>query len=327
MEKFEKIDKEFCFTDDSVNVYKYRCLTAGLLIDEVKKNPIGFRMHNRGDSPVVRWEDFRFDGDKVFAKPVINLAHPEGERTLNEVKNGFLNGASCGKIRCLDASDDPALKLPGQTGPTVTKWYPGEISLVDIPGNHSALANLCDKDGNDLNLADFVKPIPQETMSKNVILAATILTALNLSDKSEQADVDKALQDLVDRADKGDKAVKDLSDLTEKHTKLETEHKTLTEEISAKEVKDLIDAGTKAGKVTVELGNHLAAEYKGRSAALKDLMDKMPAQTSVIQETVEELADLKDATYDTLWSAGKLEEVKAKHPAFYEKLHKEKFKN
>lgn len=141
-EKLKKIDKEFCITDDSVNVYGYRLLTAGLLMDEVKKNPIGFKMHNRDNGVVVRWEDFRTDNDKVFAKPVINLAHPQGETIVSEIENGFLNAASVGRIVCLGASDLKELMLPSQTGPTVTEWFPREISLVDIPGNYNALANL-----------------------------------------------------------------------------------------------------------------------------------------------------------------------------------------
>ena len=110
--KTKKIDKEFCFTDESVNVYGYRCLTSGLLLDEVKKNPIGFKMHNRENGVVVRWEDFRIDGDKVYAKPVINLSHPEGETIVSEIENGFLNGASAGKIVVLDASDEKHLMIP-----------------------------------------------------------------------------------------------------------------------------------------------------------------------------------------------------------------------
>lgn len=94
-EKFKKIDKEFCITDNTVNVYKYRCLTEGFLLDEVKRNPIGFLMHNREGGVVVRWEDFRIEGDKVMAKPVINLSHPEGQTIADQVESGFLNADFC----------------------------------------------------------------------------------------------------------------------------------------------------------------------------------------------------------------------------------------
>ncbi|MDL1913042.1 MAG: hypothetical protein FDW93_00730 [Bergeyella sp.] len=112
-------------------------------------------MHDRGKGVVVRWEDFRVEGDKVFAKPVINLFHPEGEKIAGQIKNGFLNTASVGKITVLEISNDPKLKLKGQTRPTGTKWFPREISLVDIPGNYNAFANLYDAQDNLLNLSDL----------------------------------------------------------------------------------------------------------------------------------------------------------------------------
>ncbi|MNF83476.1 hypothetical protein D3C84_658010 [compost metagenome] len=140
--KFKKIDKEFCLTDNSVNVYKYRLLTEGLDLAQYKKNPIGFLMHDREGGVLVKWEDFRTEGDRLYGKPVINLSHPKGEDIATQVENGFINAASCGKIICLAASDDPKLRLEGQTGPTVTKWFPREISFVDIPGKHNSLANL-----------------------------------------------------------------------------------------------------------------------------------------------------------------------------------------
>ena len=61
--QFKKIDKEFCLTDNSVNVYGYRLLTAGLDLAQYKKNPIGFLMHDREGGVLVKWEDLRIEGD------------------------------------------------------------------------------------------------------------------------------------------------------------------------------------------------------------------------------------------------------------------------
>lgn len=162
MSTSKKIDKEFCITDSSVNCYKYRCMTEGLQIDEILKNPIGYFQHGTEEFPresgvLVRWEDFRKDGDKVFAKPIINLSHPRAERTILEIESGFLNAASVGKIVVLEASDDKKYMIPGQEKATVLKWYPREISLVDIPGNYNALSNLYDSNLNVLNLSDLTK--------------------------------------------------------------------------------------------------------------------------------------------------------------------------
>ena len=185
-------------TDNSVNVYGYRLLTEGLDLAQYKKNPIGFFMHDRDGGVLVKWGGFRIDGDKLYGKPVINLSHPKGEDIAAQVENGFINAASVGKIICLAAPGSAELKLEGQTGPTVTKWFPREISFVDIPGNHNALANLYDINDVELNLADFVEPKPKD-MSKS-LLTAVMLTALNLSDKSSEEDVNRAFLNLVDTA-------------------------------------------------------------------------------------------------------------------------------
>jgi hypothetical protein len=318
MEKFKKIDKEFCLTDNSVNVYKYRLLTEGLLLDQYKKNPIGFMMHDREGGVLVKWEDFRTEGDKLYGKPVVNLSHPKGEDIASQVENGFINAASMGKIICLAASDDPKLKLEGQTGPTVTKWFPREISFVDIPGNHNALANLYDIDDNELNLADFVKP-KNENMSK-ILLAASLLTALNLSDNSTESEYNAVIQDLVDKAGKVDGLEKDLSD---KKTELET----LKKASVTKEVADLLAKGLADKKLTKEVSDKLNVSFGDNPTGLKDLLDAMPAQVSVIDSLGDKTlsADLEGKSWDDLYACDKLENVRKQFPDLYEKLRNEKY--
>ncbi len=110
-DKFKKIDKEYLLTDSTVNCYGFRCLTSGYMINEYKKNPIGYNMHLRDNGVVVKWEDLRVDGDKVYGKPVINLSNPRGQQTVDEIENGFLNAASVGHIVIVEMSDAPELKL------------------------------------------------------------------------------------------------------------------------------------------------------------------------------------------------------------------------
>lgn len=325
--KFKKIEKEFCLTDDSVNVYGYRLLTSGLLMDEVKKNPIGFKMHDRDNGVVVRWEDFRIDGDKVYAKPVINLAHPQGESIVSEIENGFLNAASVGRIVCLDASDEKELMLPGQTGLTITEWFPREISLVDIPGNYNALANLFDENDNELNLADFVKP--KINTMKKIILTAAVLGALNLSDNSSDDDANGVLQDLIDNAKKVPGLEKDLADKATALTAKEQELKDLQSANVAKEVQDLLAQGKVDKKLTTELATELADSFAGNPAGLKKVIDVMPAQTLITDNLGDK--EVEDSflgkKWDDLYSSGDLETVRSKYPDLYETLKKEKYPN
>ncbi len=325
---FKKIDKEFCLTDNSVNVYGYRLLTEGLDLAQYKKNPIGFMMHEREGGVLVKWEDFRTEGDKLFGKPVINLSHPKGAEIASQVENGFINAASMGKIICLAATDDASLKMEGQTGPTVTKWFPREISFVDIPGNHNALANLYDINDNELNLADFVKPNPKE-MSK-ILLTAVMLTALNLSDKSSEEDANKAFQDLIDNANKVPGLEKDLADKSAALTDKEKELKDLKAAGVVKEVKDLLDKGKADKKLTEEVAKNLATSFAENPTGLKNLIDAMPAQTLVTEQLgddVKNLAAFEGKKWDDLYAANELEGVRTKFPDLYEKLRKEKFPN
>jgi hypothetical protein len=327
-DKFKKIEKEFCLTDDSVNVYGYRLLTSGLLLDEVKKNPIGFKMHERDKGVVVRWEDFRLSDDKVYAKPVINLSHPQGETIVSEIENGFLNAASVGRIVCLDASDDKELMLPGQTGLTITEWFPREISLVDIPGNYNALANLFDINDNELDLADFVKP--KNNNMKKIILSTAMLGLLCLSDASSDDDANKALEDLMDKANKVPGLEKDLADKSEALTAKEKEIKDLKAAGVVKEVSDLLAKGKADKKLTEEVAKNLATSFAENPTGLKNLIDAMPAQTLVTEQLGDDaknLAAFEGKKWDDLYAANELEGVRTKFPDLYEKLRKEKFPN
>ncbi|WP_315814071.1 hypothetical protein [Paraflavitalea speifideaquila] len=84
-----KLNKEFLITDSTVNVYGFRLLTSGYLMDEFKKNPIGYYMHKREEGVLVRWEGFRVEGDAVYAKPVINMSHPRGSRLFKRFRMVF----------------------------------------------------------------------------------------------------------------------------------------------------------------------------------------------------------------------------------------------
>lgn len=162
---FKKINKEFCITDSSVNSYGYRLLTAGFQVDRFNP-PIGYFMHERDKGVAVRWSDFRIEGDKVLATPTVNvLQFPD---LADQIEQGFYDSASVGHIIALEWTDNEAMKLPTQTGITVTKWFCRECSIVDIPGNFNAVADIYDKDENSLS-----NLISQPTAPTTTIAPAT----------------------------------------------------------------------------------------------------------------------------------------------------------
>jgi hypothetical protein len=327
---FKKIDKEFLVTDSTVNVYGFRLLTSGYLVEEFKKNPIGYYMHcdpeltdlRRADGVLVRWEDFRQDGDSWFAKPVINLEHPRGEKTCEEIENGFLNGASVGKLVALEFSDDPALMLPGQTGLTVTKWYNRELSLVDIPGNFNSLS-LSDKDGNDINLAD----LKTEKNMKQLFLTPEQIKALNLADNADQATVTQAINDLAAKAAKVDSMQTQIDTALAAKTTAETNLANLQKQQSTEKVASILDAALAAKKITNAQKAVMEKQYEGKPDELKALIDATPAYQSVTEQLSKEKGALNEKfqnlSYKELDRAGLLPELKKENLD----LFKTKFKS
>lgn len=298
---YKKIDKEFCLTDDSVNVYGYRCLTNGLQLERFAP-PIGFLMHDREGGVAVKWEDFRIDGGKLFAKPLVNTArYPQ---LAGEIEAGFYQGASIGKIVALETSDEAKYKLEGQTGVTVLKWFPRECSIVDIPGNYSALAQLYDdKDNLLLDLSDQLNNNKMETIA----LTPGDLKLLDLADNATGAVITARLQALVDKATKADTLEKEISELKSG--------------IDADKVSGIIAKGLADKKLTQELADKLKTDYAGKSGELQALVDALPAQTLVTGKIEGEVPEKwKGKTFADLYYSGELQDLKKECPEYYEEL-------
>jgi hypothetical protein len=326
-EKFKKIDRQFVLSDSSVNVYGFRLLTSGYQLDAYGKNPIGYYMHQREDGIAVKWENLRVEGDNIVATPVINLSNARGEQTCAEVENGFLNAASVGHIVVLEYSTEPELMLPGQTGPTITKWYNKECSLVDIPGNNNALTALYDAHENQINLVD-IGAAPATLLGNNQLVAIKeISNVLQLADGADVTGVITAIQDLHAKT----------TLLTTVNTALQTDNAQLQQQLQdlkeatlKAEVSLLLDRALEDKKITVNLRNRLAADYAGNATALKELLAAMPVYQSVNErlQQARESAQLQ-WTWDDYEkndpTGNKLKELRASDPVRYKELFDEKF--
>lgn len=328
MSKFKKIDKHYQLSDSTVNVYGFRLLTEGYLIDEYKKNPIGYYMHLRDNGVVVRWEDLKIEGDKVLGKPVVNLSNPRGQQTVDEIENGFLNGASVGHIVVLEWSDAPELKLPGQTGPTITKWYNRECSLVDVPGNHSSLTSLYDLDGNPINLSDLT---PKKINMKQIFFTPAMLAALNLKDDADASTVTNCFNDLVAKAAKVDQLQTQLQSLQSAKQKAEDDLTELKNKSVKETVKSLVAAALAEKKITKELGDKLEVDYATNPDGLKNLLGAMPKYQSITDQIENKNADQKAVSdliaksWDELFATGQTEVLKTKDLAAFKAKYKETF--
>ena len=302
----KKIDKEFCITDDSVNVYGYRLLTSGFEIGKFNP-PIGFLMHERDKGVAVRWEDFRTEVGKVYAKPVINdELFPQ---LAQQIEEGFYNAASVGHIVALEVSDEPKYKLEGQTGPTVLKWFCRECSIVDIPGNYNAIAKLYDESDNILH--DLSSNIITENDMKTdstltgVMVAVAALGLPDLKDGATAEDAVAAIKALIERAEKAEMKYNDLAAQMQKM-----------------EVEEILSDALAVRKITNEIKEQLKADYSGKPQELRALVEKMPAQGLLTDKL--KASDVperyKGKTYNDLYLTGELEDVRKDYPELYARL-------
>lgn len=325
-EKFKKIDKDYVLSDSSVNEYGFRLLTSGCQLDNFLKNPIGYYMHRREDGVALKWEDVRIEDDKIVGKPVINLANSRGLQTCDEAEGGFLNAASVGHIVVLEHSNEPALMLPGQTGPTITKWYHKECSLVDIPGNSNALARLYDEQENEINLAD----LSAGNQPRHIGLTPLhdLCRLLNLADNAGESALLPAVKELVANKDRMEQEILAL------HNERLAQQQQIEDLQAGKttyEINNLLEKALEDKKITRELQLKLAEDYANNPLGLELLLKAMPAYRSIvdtIRHREREKPDLQWSwdDFETNDPTGmKLRELKANYPDRYREIFKEKF--
>lgn len=305
----KKINREFCLTDNSVNCYGYRLLTEGLEIDKYRP-PIGFLMHERERGVAVQWTDFRAEGDALFGVPIVNdTLFPDLTRQIEE---GFLNAASVGHIVALEVSDDPADKLPGQTGPTVKRWYPREISIVDIPGNANALGRLYDENDNVLHdLTDNLTTKQPTQMDITKFFP-------DLAGKSE-TEIEAAMTELRDASQRAIEA-------QETATKYKAEIANLRSQMARDNISKMLEAAVREHKIGKPTADLLEQHYEGREAELKALLFSLGGKKAVpTPEPKQGSADLASLSWDELDRKGLLPRLKKENPDLFAKKFNEKF--
>jgi hypothetical protein len=322
---FQKIDKKFVLSDSSLNVYGMRLLTSGYMLEEYAKNPIGYYGHKPEDGVLIRWDDVALDGDSVVGYPAINLDHPRGQRTVNEVLDGFLNSASVGKLCILEYHLEDNAEDPENPTVVVTKWYNKECSLVDNPGNRNAMVVECfDVNGDEINLSDLTDNfLKQKNMAKKTIeLTPKLMGFLNLSDEVTQEAFEAAVEAMHGET------VKLAGDL-----KTTQDEVTGMKETAAREkVAAILDKGLSDGKYNAATRNKLETQFAGKPDELADLVDGMTPYTPIVDQLDDKakgpqlkdkqgnVINLADCTYDQLDKAGHMKMVKANHPDVYARV-------
>ena len=149
--------KRVRISNESLNSYGTRVLTAGMNVEQYNRNPVLLYMHERGQ--VIGYvKDLRVEGDEVTGELMFDEATELSRRCKKQWEFGSLKMVSVG-IDILELSEDPKHLVQGQTSPTISKSKLLEVSLVDIGANDDAI--VLQKDGKRIELGkDAAKELP-----------------------------------------------------------------------------------------------------------------------------------------------------------------------
>lgn len=150
-------EKRVRITNDSLNSYGTRVLTAGMNVEQYQRNPVLLYMHERGN--VIGYvKDLKVEDGEVTGELMFDEASELSVRCKKQYEFGSLKMVSAG-LDILETSEDPELLVQGQTRPTVTKSKLFEVSLVDVGSNDDAI--VLQKDGKKITLGkDSECPLP-----------------------------------------------------------------------------------------------------------------------------------------------------------------------
>lgn len=318
--------QSFVLHDESVNTYGFRMLTSGANLEEFKKNPVMLLNHSDYCLPIGRWENIRIEGTQILADPVFDLNDPQGREAERKVREGFLRAASIGAWPPEEKSTDPALMLPGQTQPTVTKWTVREASICTIGANHNALVfyDRATEQPIDLQAQGAVVKLMDNIHSPNST-RMTLNQILNLADTASEAEQQAAVRNLQADNERLKGENKTLADAIDK---VNQEKK----QAQKAEAVALVDAAVKDGRISAAGKTTFIALFDKDFESAKLTLSAIAPRQSVHRQmntgaaAKVELADyFKSKTWDELDRAGKLLELKDNYPDLYAEKFQERY--
>jgi hypothetical protein len=141
-------NKRVRITNERLNSYGTRVLTAGMDVSQFERNPVLLYMHERGQ--VIGYvKDLKVEGDEVTGELMFDEATELSQRCKKQWEFGSLKMVSVG-IDVLELSEDKKYLVEGQTSPTITKSKLFEVSVVDIGANDDAIVLM--RDGKRLEM-------------------------------------------------------------------------------------------------------------------------------------------------------------------------------
>lgn len=299
-------------SNESLNSYGTRVLTAGMNVEQYNRNPVLLYMHERGQVIGVV-KDLKVEEGEVTGELVFDEATELSKRCKKQWEFGSLKMVSVG-IDILETSEEQKFLVQGQTAPTITKSKLFEVSLVDIGANDDAIA--LHKDGVRLTLgkdaADVLPPLHSNNKSKKqkTMDQEKLALMLGLPADADEAAIHAAIGQLLAKG-------KEVDDLKKEKDVL-----------LAARIEAMVDAAVDEKKILlakkqqfVDLGKKIGAE---ELKATLDAMAPVVKASELIHGgapagNTAEYAKLSDVPAD------KLEEMRKNDRAQYCRLYKAEY--
>ena len=251
--------KRVRITNESVNSYGFRVLTAGIDLEQFKRNPVLLYMHKRGN--VIGYvKDLLVENGEVTGELVFDEASELSIRCKKQYEVGSLRMVSVG-LDPKETSDARELLLEGQTRPTVTKSKLVEVSLVDIGANDDAIVMKNDgttieleKDGDCLLPLLNNNPINQTTMDLK-----KLALQLGLPETADEATILVKIADL------------------QKEAGVSVTLKAENDELKLASITTLVDTAIAEKKITVENKEHFV--NLGKTIGTEELKKTLAAMS------------------------------------------------
>lgn len=210
--------KRVRISNDSLNSYGTRVLTAGMNVEQYQRNPVLLFMHERGE--VIGYvKDLRVEDNEVTGELMFDCATELSRQCKKQWEFGSLKMVSAG-LDVLELSEDENLLVEGQTSPTITRSKLFEVSLVDIGANDDAIV-LC-REGRRITLGrEGANPLPLLTHNKNIQTKQTtthmeqtaLALQLGLKPDASEADIVACIASLKAAKEENAKLVKEQDTL------------------------------------------------------------------------------------------------------------------
>lgn len=306
------MSKRVRITNDSLNSYGTRVLTAGMDIEQYRRNPVLLYMHERGN--VIGFvKDIQVENNEVTGELVFDEVTELSKRCKRQFEFGSLKMVSAG-LDIIEMSEDSQYLVVGQTSPTIVKSKLFEVSVVDIGANDDAL--VLKKDGKQITLGRDgecalpllnTNPIKQEQMEQK-----KLALQLGLPETATEDEITAKLGELHAAQEENVRLKKEKEELTlasittlvdraidEKRISPDKKEDfvTLGKEIGAKKLSSIFSAMSPHVKLSAILGHQGTgkAEAPGNYAKLSEV----PADKLLVlrKEQPEEYKRLYEAEY------------------------------